>query len=395
MLVLSIGLAVAAVAALGSGSFSTGQAPNAADPALGTRVNIEDSTYAPVIAQSMADAQVDGVGIYLAWSDIEPNPPAIDGTHTYRWEGSPFEKTVDALTAAGVNILTVRVTLAPHWAVKGKVCKTTACPPIPAHYDEFRQFVQTAIGRYGPGGTMGGDIQHWSLWNEPNKGFEWGGKEAGDGSFKEYSDLLAQFHAAAANASDQVAVDAGEIAAGGANGQNAPRAWAVKFHRYNKGKGRDHDFDFVTIHAYSQRPGDVAAKLRSYQRVFAGHPVAVTEFGWSVGDSKQRASWKCVPNEEAQAAKLRQTVQQVRTSSQLKQVPWLIWFAGIDDDLADDPHPKPPKCRATTWYQHKVRTYIDTFGLYMRGKNGSASELHPRKVVDDFSAATQQSAGVG
>jgi hypothetical protein len=383
---LAVGLAVAAIGA-GSGSPSTAGLQSGPGPALGTRVDVEDAPNAPTIAQAMADAHVDGVGIYLPWNDIEPNPPSIDGTHIYRWEGSPFDDTVNALKAAGVDILTVRVVIPPEWAVKGGDCHTTACPPTPAHYDDFRAFVEAAIQRYGPGGSTGADIQHWSLWNEPNKAFEWGNRRTG--TFKQYSNLLVQFHAAATAASDQVSVDAGEIAAGGANGQNAPRAWAKGLHRYSNSKGRDGDYDVVTIHAYSQRASDVAAKVRAYQRLFKGHPVAVTEFGWSVGASHGSGSWKCVPNEQTQATRFRNAVHAVQTSPGVGEVPWLIWFAGIDDDLADDPHPKPPKCRANSWYQPKVRKYIDSFGLYMRTQNGSASQLFPRAIVGDFSSAAQ------
>jgi hypothetical protein len=386
-LIASIAVAAAIMAASAGGSASPAQPPSGSAPQLGTRVDVEDSAYAPVIAQAMASAQADGVGIYLPWSEIEPKAPTVDGTHTYRWQDSPFEKTVDALMGSGVDILTVRVTLAPDWAVKGGDCKATACPPARAHYKDFRQFVQAAVERYGPGGPAGANIQHWSLWNEPNKAFEWSGEDTNDGSYRQYSDLLAQFHAAAAGASDQVSVDAGEIAAGGPNGQNAPRGWAVKFNRYNKSRGRDGDYDFVTIHAYSQRPSDVAAKLRGYQDVFKGHPVAVTEFGWSIGAGSGSSRWKCVPGEQAQAAKFTRAVQAVKTDPQLAQVPWLIWFAGIDDDLANDPHPRPPKCRATTWYTPRARSYIDTFGLYTRERNGSAAELFPRTIVDAFRAA--------
>jgi hypothetical protein len=384
---LLIGVAAAVLGATAGGSVSQAQPPSGSGPLVGLRVDVEDSAYAPVIAQAIASAQADGVGIYLPWGEIEPKAPTVDGTHTYRWRDSPFEKTVDALTAAGVDILTVRVTLAPDWAVKGGECRVTGCPPTPGHYTDFRRFVQAAIERYGPGGPSGADVRHWSLWNEPNKAFAWSGKGTNDGSYRRYSDLLAQFHAAAVGASNQVAVDAGEIAAGGPSGQNAPRAWAVRFYRYNKSKGRNRDFDFVTIHAYSQRPSDVAAKLRAYQHLFKGHPVAVTEFGWAVGRGSGPGRWRCVAGDQAQAAKLTRAVRAVRADPRLTQVPWLIWFAGIDDDLANDPHPRSPKCRATSWYTHRVRNYIDPFGLYMREHNGSAATLFPRQTVDAFRAA--------
>jgi hypothetical protein len=389
-LALSVGLTVAAVATSGGTSSSTAQPPTGATPELATRVDIGDSMHAPVIAQAMAGTNVAGVGIYLPWSEIEPNPPGLDGTHIYRWLDSPFDNTVKGLVNAGVKIITVRVSIPPHWAVKGRVCKTTACPPSPAHYADFRDFVEAAIERYGPGGPSGANVEHWSLWNEPNKGFEWGGREAG--TFKQYSNLLVQFHAAAVAASNQVSVDAGEIAAGGPNGQNSPRAWAVGFQRYSKQKGRDDDYDVVTIHAYSQRAADVAAKLRAYQRVFPGHPVAVTEFGWSVGRGNGGGGdWKCVPNPKDQATKFRQAVHKVRSEPQLAtHVPWLLWFAGIDDDTTDSPHPKPPKCEANSWYAKQARKHVDTFGLFKRERNGSASALYPRPIVSDFATAAQQ-----
>jgi len=389
----AIGLAVGLVGIAG-GSSSLAGLSTGSGPALGTRVDIGDSQHAPVIAQAMANTHVAGVGIYLPWSEIEPNPPGVDGTHTYRWVDSPFDNTVKGLVDAGVKIISVRVSIPPHWAVKGRVCKTTACPPTPAHYGDFRDFVEAAIERYGPGGPSGANVEHWSLWNEPNKAFEWGGKEAG--AFKQYSNLLVQFHAAAVAASIQVSVDAGEIAAGGPNGQNSPRGWAVGFQRYSKQKGRDDDYDVVTIHAYSQRASDVAAKLRAYQHAFPGHPVAVTEFGWSVGSGNGGGGdWKCVPNPKDQAKRFRQAVQKVRSEPQLAGVPWLLWFAGIDDDTTDSPHPKPPKCEANSWYAKQARKHVDTFGLFKRERNGSASALYPRPIVDDFGAAAQQSSGSG
>jgi len=398
---VAFALALAVSSGCGGASSSTPNASGGSSPVIGMRLDALKPPDAAKIAQAAEGAHAGGVGLDLYWGDIEPKRPTADGKHTYRWGSSGFEQTVNAMRSAGVNVLTVRVRAAPDWAVKGKSCKYKACPPLPAYYDDFRKFVAAAVGRYGPGGTNNTDIQHWSLWNEPNKTIEWGGEGGHTGTYKQYSNLLVGFHAAVERAAasngakDEVSVDAGELAAGGAKGDNAPRGWVAAFERYNKAQGRDGDFDLLTIHAYSQDPRGVTAKLLNYQRLFKGHQVAVTEFGWSVGGPRHGGNWKCVPNEGAQAAKFTHTVDAVKKDPRLENVPWLVWFVGVDEDFGVDAHAKTPKCPVKTWYRPRVRPSMNAFGLYERARNGSGFDLHPRKVVDAFSAAAERGGGGG
>ncbi len=356
---------------------------------MAMRLEAHAPAKSPQIADAAKASHADGVGLSLSWNAIEPNPPAPDGTHTYAWDDSSFDKMVNALRDAKVKLLTVRISDPPEWAVKGKVCKYKACPPTRGHYDDFRDFVKAAVSRYGPGGTGKADVRHWSLWNEPNKKKEWGGEDAADGSYKEYSDLLVPFHAAVKSADqgqagDRTKVDAGELAAGGGHGANRPRGWTVDFNRYNKARGRNDIYDLVTIHAYSATPHDVVDKINNYEKVFTAHHVAITEFGWSVGRGSGPSRWKCVSSEPAQAAKLEHTVKEVRRAGRLEYVPWLVWFNGIDNKLDRGRGAPEPKCETTTGYQESVGPYMNTFGLYRRDPSGSMATLPPRPVRDAF-----------
>jgi hypothetical protein len=395
-LVLGSALALAAPGCGGTSSTSSNSGGGKArtTPAMGMRLDNGDGSNGEKIGKSIAAAHADGVGLSLGWKDVEPNPPK--GTkHNYEWAGSHFADVAKGLADAGVKILTVRVVGPPDWAVKGGSCKFKACPPTKAHYDDFTSFVKEAVRRYGPGGSANTDISHWGFWNEPNKQKEWGGLDSADGSYKQYSDLLARFYSAVKGAGKpisprDVTVDAGEIAAGGGHGNNRPRGWVMNFNQYSRAHNRNDDYDVVSIHAYSAGPHDVVQKIRNYGKIFGDHAMAVTEFGWSLGRGSGPSRWKCVPDQATQASKLKRTVAAVRRDPKLDKVRWMIWFDGIDNNLKLSPTKKMPKCQSKNGYKRGVARFMNGFGLFRRAPDGTTGQLRPRRVMQVFRAEAEQ-----
>lgn len=350
---------VAAMTLLGAG------AAQASDPSIGVR----PGGISPVYAQATAESGADGVHLNLRWEQVE----GVAGVYDWRWPDWAFRN----FELAGVPVESVRVVDPPGWAVAGGRCadRFKSCPPAASHYADFRDFVQALVTRYGPTGTVA-NVPRFVLWNEPNLAAKWGGRTVGDGSYRQYSDLLARFYAGAVAASPEVAVDAGELAAG----DDRPPEWARKFTTYSSERGRNGHYDVLAIHAYSADPDAFVRKIKNYQALRGVNGVAVTEFAWAVGKHNRASGggdYKCT-NDSSQRAKLRQTVEAVRERT--SEVDRLVWL-----DLIDTLETKEPKCLDNTgYYDRAVRDEISTYGLHKRAPDGSLDQLVARPILDVF-----------
>jgi len=146
-----------------------------------------------------------------------------------------------------------------------------------------------------------------------------------------------------------------------------PRDWATYFTNYNHNhysipnQDRDANYDVLTIHAYSEFPGQIPEKVRSYRNLDGVGPVGVTEFAWGVGTG----GFRCVDTGEDQKTHFNSTVDEV-TGSHVP-VQRLVWFSVIDNAKN-----KEAKCPDNTgYYTGADKANVNTYGLYKRAQDGS------------------------
>lgn len=180
-------------------------------------------------------------------------------------------------------------------------------------------------------------------------------------------------------ANPQAAVDAGEIAAG----DNKPANWARKFTSYNAERGRNGNYDVLTLHAYSQFPEALAEKANDYGRLKGVEGIAISEFGWSVGkpnrDMRGAGEYKCT-TAKGQRRRLRNAVVAVRRHTH--GVRWLAWLHGVDKVGH-----KEAKCLDDTgYYNRAIKDNVFSYGLYKRDRDGSLDELVARPILGAFRA---------
>jgi hypothetical protein len=350
-------------------------AASASNPAIGVRPGEESAVH----AEAAKDAGGE-VHMALSWRKIEPNDVASPDFTDVEAKFNTF------LPPEGPGIASVRVIDAPEWAAGG--CRytesgsITSCPPTKDFYPDFKEFVTQAVEEMGPDTEF--DIERFILWNEPGAAKKWGGKTVEQGSYREYSNLLNQFHPAirAAENGGSVSVEAGEVAAGG----NKPITWARKFTQYNTDHDRNGNYGVLTIHAYAGGANGVVENIKEHDRLSGVTNVAVSEFGWAVGTPAPNvpgdADYKCT-SLSGQRSKFRDTVQMVR--NQTTGVKALVWLNVIDEMKGKT------KCLdSTSYYCCGTRDDVSPYGLYKRDQDGSTdtfAELEPRPIVNTFQKA--------
>jgi hypothetical protein len=338
----------------------------ASNPAIGLRPGDADD---PLYAEKAADAAPDAVHMELPWEDAQPNASPPDWTILDNNFGN---YALDE----GVDIGSVRVVVAPDWAVEGGNCPNQflMCPPARNHYGDFKRFVHKAVVRYGPGTDY--DIERWVLWNEPDEAKKWGGEDVADRTYEDYSDLLARFHDAVIDASPDAHVDAGEVR----GGTTEPSEWVKRFTRYNTDERRNRNYEALTFHGYSPNAASIVDKIKAHQRLPGVHNVAVSEFAWAVGEPNPQSpggAFKCVDSEQEQRQKFVDTVTQVREDT--SGVGRLVWLSVVDRNRPD----KEIRC-FDDWYNADVREDLNPYALYKRARDGSASEIFARQIVEPF-----------
>jgi beta-xylosidase len=114
---------------------------------------------------AVLDSGFNWVRFQLEWSQFER---ADD-----QWDPLPMDRKIDALNAAGVNILLV-INKAPDWAIGGEN------GAFLRDYEEFAEVTSFVANRYA------GKVQAYEIWNEQNLAHEVGGNVRVD----DYFDLL-------------------------------------------------------------------------------------------------------------------------------------------------------------------------------------------------------------
>lgn len=167
--------------------------------AYGVQVHLPNQDTAEIVRLT------DGLGVswvkqQIEWALYEPTAGAINF--------EPIDEMVDALDAAGMNIL-LTVTSAPDWAREATQEKGP-----PRDYQTFANFVAALAARYE------GRVDAYEIWNEPNLRREWNTPRGL--SANNYVELLGLAYRAIKTVdSDAVVVSAGLAPTGFNDGVNA------------------------------------------------------------------------------------------------------------------------------------------------------------------------------
>jgi hypothetical protein len=121
---------------------------------VGLRGDDSDPEHNARVGEMVNESGFGWVRFQMPWFQIEPQQD--------QWNPEPFDRMIDAMSEAGLNILIV-VAKAPDWAVSPDPQKFLENPA------EFRQFMTFVAERYR------GKVQAWEIWNEQNLAHEVGG----------------------------------------------------------------------------------------------------------------------------------------------------------------------------------------------------------------------------
>jgi GH35 family endo-1,4-beta-xylanase len=271
---------LAAVALLLAASAAQAQPPRAFFGVTPQR-HLEDADFS-----RMAEAKSGTLRFELHWAGIEPAQDA-----PYDWSSS--DRTVAEAARNGIRALPFAYAT-PDWvaALDGRDCPNgcgTFAPAGKAALAEWREFLEAAVRRYGPGGEFWAvhpdlhplPIRDWQIWNEQNSPAFYAPKP----SIADYAKLL---HAARRAITSE---DTGaEIILGGMfgtpQGGLRPAIAAQEYLSKLYDRGAERDFDGVAPHPYAPRYENVVAQVESIRATMKeakdGHAdLWITEIGWA------------------------------------------------------------------------------------------------------------------
>ena len=179
----------------------------------------------------MAAANVRTERFLLRWKSIEPTQGSFHWAQRNRFIGQ--------LASHGIRPVPF-VWGSPDWVGSGALAQ----PPLNSAADQaaWRDFLQQAVARYGPGGTYWSNtyrrqygtsakpmpIHSWQIWNEPNlKKFFTPGENV-DASARKYAQLLQISHDAITSEDPKA-----EIVFAGMPGYGDSKAWVFLDHVYD------------------------------------------------------------------------------------------------------------------------------------------------------------------
>jgi hypothetical protein len=235
--------------------------------------------------QGMEAAHVRTARFLLNWSSVEPTKGSFNWTYEDNFIGRLASHGIRTVPFAWGS---------PPWVGSGKLAQ----PPTSSAADQaaWRDFLQRAVSRYGPGGSYWGTpyhqqfgasatplpVQSWQIWNEPNlkKFFSPGSTVAQ--SAQKYAKLLTISHDAI-KSRDQSA----KIVLAGMPFYGDSTAWTFLDNIYQV-PGIKNYFDAAATHPYACNVGDVHDGMVQFRAVMTNHadgttPLWVTEFAWGSG----------------------------------------------------------------------------------------------------------------
>ena len=233
--------------------------------------------------QGITAAKIRTARFLLLWREVQPSQGS------FNW--GPADLVVGRLASHGVRPVPF-VFGSPKW-----VNAFLARPPVDsaAHEQAWRNFLTTAVARYGPGGSYWGTpyhqqfgasatplpVQSWQVWSEPSfQNFDPGGTVAH--AAQKYARLVEISHdAIKAKDPNASIVLAGNPCCG---------TWTASSFLKNlyQVPGIKSYFDVAAVHPYGRSLSDVRSQLVQFRAVMTSNtdgstPLWLTEFAWGSG----------------------------------------------------------------------------------------------------------------
>ena len=328
-LIVALGISLALVVALalslltGTGSESTKRAQGAPAGATqdeffgivqGIRLDAQDF-------QTMAETGVRSDRFLLIWSSVEPSQGS------FNW--APTDLLVGDFAAHGIRAIP-SVWGSPTWATGSQ-----STPPVGGASEQaWRNFLQAAVARYGPGGSYwttnyrrryGPDakplpIQSWQVWNEPNlkKYF------APAPSPTKYARLLQVSHDAIKSKDPNA-----RIVLAGMPGYGEVDAWDYLDRLYAV-PGITSRFDAVSLHPYAPNLDQLRLEIQRVREVMKKHsdgatPLWISEIGWGSAPPDRFGLNKGIKGQEKMLAGAFKLIVSNRTAWNVQRLFWFDW----------------------------------------------------------------------
>jgi hypothetical protein len=211
---------------------------------------------------------------YFPWAYHEPFPGFFDWSHS--------DLVIDHANRQGLTII-ARLGLTPEWARPRDSASSFLAPE---RYDDFGDFVQTFVERYGD------RVAAVIIWNEPNLALEWGFQPIDPAG---YTQLLKVAYQRAKAANPQVQVLGGALAPTLAPPGSAQAMNDLTYLHSMLDAGAGEAMDGLAVHAYGwvfpadDPPDPNVINFRRTELVHqllvdsgrADLPIYITEGGWT------------------------------------------------------------------------------------------------------------------
>ncbi len=239
--------------------------------------------------QGMAAAHVQTDRFLLSWRSIEPT----EGS--FHW--AQRNRLIGRLASHGIRPVPF-VWGSPDWVGSGAMAQ----PPLNSAADRaaWRDFLQKAVARYGPGGSYWSNtyrqqygasatplpVKSWQIWNEPNLKKYFTPGENVNQSAQTYAELLQISHDAITSLDPNA-----EIVFAGMPGYGDSKAWVFLDHVYEVPGARS-DFDATALHPYARDIDEFRREILQFRASMTNHndadtPLWLTELAWGSGPPDQ------------------------------------------------------------------------------------------------------------
>lgn len=305
-----IGLVLAAMAPASAAARTRHDPPPVPQGFFGVDASLTAGAAPGPQFDSMVANGVQSVRLEFYWGAMQPyasfaKVPANQRRSFVNAGGVPTtfagsDQQVALAASHGFSVMAV-VLSAPNWDSKPRGSYVR----VPLRDGPYGNFMKALIHRYGPKGSFWKQYPHlprhpirlWTIWNEPNFGYNWGPQPF----VHSYVALLRVAHAAIKSADPGAKV----ILAGVAN-----YSWTTLQQIYSI-RGARGLFDVVDIHPYTKNPSGVIEIIRRVRATMARNrdahkPIIVGEYTWpSSAGQGATGVFDTQTTEAGQASKLR------------------------------------------------------------------------------------------
>ena len=297
----------------------------------------------PAEIARMGAGRVGTLRINMVWGAVQPSAGA-----PYDW--SHYDAIVGAAAQQGIRVL-FTISSSPTW-----VAPLANYPPTGDSVTPFRDFVFSAVQRYGSNGTFWSGnpaipkvpVLQWQLWNEMNSPSFWFDPP----SPRQYVQLLKVFDGAVKTGDRRAQVVLGGLF------RTPQLPHSIPLKRYLPAvykAGGKRFFDAVSVHPYANAPKDALRAVQMTRKIMDRFKdkkarLWITEIGWATGGNASPLT----VTPDVQAGDLTRSYRLLmKTRKRLKltgviwyswrDLPGLIWFnhTGLFDQSLN---PKP------SWY---------------------------------------------